>query len=463
MEDVLGFLDRNFDRTLADLMEICRIPSISTSLAHRDDVERCAYRLQHEFVTQGAYGSALYRTAGHPVVFGEWRAAREDAPTVLVYGHYDVQPPEPLEAWTSPPFEPMIRDGYLYGRGTVDDKGQVFMHIAAIRAYLATRGALPVNLKFLIEGEEEAEDSHLEIFLAEHRDELAADVVVVSDTAMIDDGVPTIGLGMRGLCYLEVAVQSMPAEVHSGTFGGAVLNSANALCRMIASLQDHYGRIVIHGFYDKVRATSAAEREELAALAVYEERYRTAARVAEFSAGEWSAYSPLERLWRRPTFDVNGICSGFTDPGVKTIIPASATAKISMRLVPDQDPDEIAEMTERHLRLIAPPSVAVTVKKLATAKPYLADRNHPAVAAAKRALYHAFGREAVFGYEGGSIPFLQTISDVLRKPCILFGFGLPDEQSHAPNERLLLHNFRLGMKSCALLYEELGRTVFPPA
>jgi len=459
MDDVLAYLERNFDHTLADLVEVCRIPSISTAPEHKDDVERCAFRLQHELMKLGASRSGLNRTAGHPIVLGEWQAEREGAPTVLVYGHYDVQPPGELSEWTSPPFEPTIRDDYLYGRGTVDDKGQIFMHIAAIRAYLATRGALPVNLKFLIEGEEEAEDSHLESFLARSRNKLAADVVVVSDTAQISHGVPTIGLGMRGLCYLEVTVRSMPAELHSGTFGGAVENPAQALCKMIAALKNHYGQVVIQGFYDKVRGISADEEQEFAALSVYEEQYRSAAGVAKFVTGE-DGYAPLERLWRRPTLDVNGICAGFTEPGVKTIIPASATTKISMRLVSDQDPDEIAELCEAHLRLIAPPSVSITVVKLATAKPYLADRNHPAFAAAKRALARAFGREAVFSYEGGSIPFLTMASEMFGAPCVLFGFGLPDEQSHAPNERLLLDNFRLGMKSCALLYDELSRTTF---
>lgn len=456
MEDVLGCLDRSFDHFLEELILLCRIPSVSALPAYANECTRCAMYLQYLLMHCGATEAKLHWTSRHPVVTATWRAAQEDAPKVIVYGHYDVQPVD-LGAWVSPPFEPTVRDGHLYGRGTVDDKGQIFMHLAALAAYTQTRGAPPVNVTLILEGDEEAEDSPLDEFLRIHREELAADVVVVSDTAMIDRGIPTIGIGMRGLCYLEIELRSMPADVHSGTFGGAVLNPANVLCKMLAGLTNHYGQIVIPGFYDKVRKFPAAERDEFEALAVYEGRYRDSAGVAEFCGGEWTAYSSLERLWRRPSLDVNGICSGYTEPGVKTIIPATATAKVSMRLVADQDPDEIARLFEGCVQLIAPPSVTVSVKKLATAKPYLADRNHPAVVAAKRALARAFGREAVFGYEGGSIPFLATASKLFGVPCILFGFGLPDEQSHAPNERLLLENFRLGMKSCALLYDELAQ------
>ncbi|MEK7516158.1 MAG: dipeptidase [Patescibacteria group bacterium] len=457
MDDVLGFLEQNFDHALAGLTAFCRIPSISAVPSHRHDVMRCAIHLHGAMMRYGATKAGIYPDWGHPVVSGEWSAGRPDAPTVLVYGHYDVQPVDHLEAWQSPPFEPEIRDGYLYGRGTVDDKGQVWMHLMAIEAWRRTRGELPITIKMVVEGEEESEGTSLVSFLAAHGKELAPDAIVISDTAMVARGVPTITLGMRGLCYLEVEVESLPADVHSGTFGGAVENPAQVLCRVLASLKNHYGQVTIPGFYDSVRSLSGRERQELDALACYEEQFRLAAGAQQFSRGEWG-YSPFTRMWRRPTLDICGLRSGFIEEGVKTIIPARAHAKISMRLVPDQDPKEIMNATEEHLRLLTQGrAVRLSVKRLDSGRPYLADRNRLAIAAAQRALFRAFGRETVFAYEGGSIPALKTFADMFGKPCVLFGFGLPDEQSHGPNERLLLDNFRLGMKSCALLYDELSR------
>jgi acetylornithine deacetylase/succinyl-diaminopimelate desuccinylase-like protein len=374
---------------------------------------------------------------------------------LLVYGHHDVQPVDPLDAWQSPPFEPEIRDGQLYGRGTVDDKGQVFIHAKAIEAFVATAGKLPVNLKLIVEGEEEIGSEHLADLLRDHAALLTSDYVCVSDTAMYGRGIPSLCVGLRGLAYFEIVVRGPSADVHSGTFGGGIANPANALARILAAFHDADGRVAIAGFYDRVRELRPDERDEMARLAYNDATWLRASN-ARITVGE-KGYSTLERIWARPTLDVCGLTSGSQGPGSKTIIPATASAKVSCRLVPDQDPDEIARLLGEHVRRIAPAGVDVAIDYMGGGQPYLAPTDHAVYGAAKRAFSKSFGKETVFIREGGSIPFVRTIADLTGKPCLLMGFGQPDENSHAPNERLVLDNFHLGIKAAAYLYDELGK------
>ncbi|HEX9297856.1 MAG TPA: M20/M25/M40 family metallo-hydrolase, partial [Polyangiaceae bacterium] len=351
--------------------------------------------------------------------------------------------------------EPEIRDGQLYGRGTVDDKGQVFVHAKAIEAFVQT-GAhrLPINLKIIVEGEEEIASCNLGQLLIDHAKLLEADYVCVSDTAMFGRGTPSLCVGLRGLAYFEITVRGPRSDVHSGSFGGAIANPANALARVVASLQNEDGSVAIPGFYDRVRALTSEERKQIAALG-HDDAEWLAASGAPLAFGE-PGYSTLERLWTRPSLDVCGLTGGFQGPGSKTIIPAVASAKVSCRLVPDQVPSEIARLFEAYVQSIAPRGVQVEVTFVSGAHPYLAPTTHPVFAKAQRAFSRAFGKPTVFIREGGTIPFVRTIADMTGKPCLLMGFGLPDENAHAPNERLMLENFHLGTKSAAYLYDELA-------
>jgi acetylornithine deacetylase/succinyl-diaminopimelate desuccinylase-like protein len=361
---------------------------------------------------------------------------------------------DPLHLWDDPPFEPAVRDGNIYARGASDDKGQVITHVNAFEAHMAASGTCPLNLKFLIEGEEEIGSPSLEPFIRASRKRLACDVVVVSDTAMFGKGVPTICYGLRGLTYLEVKVEGSRRDLHSGCFGGAVINPANALIQLLAALKDAKGRVNVPGFYDDVRRLTVAERRALAALPHSDRRFQSEIGVPELY-GE-HGYSTLERLWCRPTLDVNGIWSGFTGEGAKTVIPAEASAKISMRLVPDQDFRAIARKVTAHLKKTAPKAVRVAVTELHGGEPWLTPTDHPALGAGRRALQRAFGKPAVFVREGGSIPVVATFDAVLRVPTVLMGFGLADDNLHAPNEKMNLDNFFGGIRASAFLMEELG-------
>lgn len=456
LKSVLAYIEQNRQRYVDELAEIVRIPSISSSSAHRDDVRRCADYLRQKMLDSGLTRAEVMPTAGHPVVSGEWLGA-PGKPTILIYGHYDVQPVEPLSEWLTPPFEATVRDGALYGRGTTDDKGQVYIHLKAVEAWLRTTGSLPLNVKFIIEGEEEIGSEHLEDFLRAHRDRLQADIVVISDTPMLRRGLPSICYGLRGLTYMEVDVRGPSVDLHSGSYGGAVANPAHVLCEIVARLKGPDGRVKIPGFYDRVRRLSRRERAHLRELPFDESEFLRLTGSPALT-GE-RGFTTLERLWARPTLDVNGLVSGHTGEGAKTIIPARALAKISMRLVPDQDPDEIARRFESYVRQIAPPTVRVEVRTLSTGRPFLAPYDHPAFHAASRALEKGFGRRPVFIREGGSIPFVATIHQVLGRPCVLLGFGLPDENSHAPNEWLSLENYHQGIVSVAHLLPELARVL----
>ncbi|HYJ79613.1 MAG TPA: dipeptidase [Longimicrobiaceae bacterium] len=445
------YLKRNREQSLAELNEWLRIPSVSAKSEHRADTAAAADWLAGRMRTAGLTVEVI-PTDGHPVVLGEWRGAA-DAPTLMIYGHYDVQPPEPLDEWKSPPFEPTVRDGNLFARGSVDDKGQVYLHLKALEAYLAENGALPVNVVFLVEGEEEMGSPNLGAFLKANAGRLRCDAIMISDTTMFAPGLPSITIGLRGLAYMEVRVQGPAGDLHSGAYGGAVVNPANALAKIIAALHDKRGRVTIPGFYDRARELTPAEREAIASLPFEEEQLRE--EVGAPALGGEEGYGALERIWARPTLDVNGLLSGYTGEGAKTVLPARAMAKVSMRLVPDQDYKEVERAFTKHVLSLAPEGVKVEVEALHGGQPWFAEPRGPVFEAARRALARAFGREPVTIREGGSIPIVQQFQEILGAPVVLIGFGLPGENAHAPNEWMSVENFHVGAEAVAMLYEEL--------
>lgn len=456
MDDVIRHLEERRDEHLAELGDLIAIPSVSTDPGHAEDVRRCAEWMREALDEAGFPTAETIPTDGHPIVYAEWTAGDADAPTVLFYGHYDVQPVDPVELWDTPPFEMSVRDGKIWGRGTADDKGQVFCHVKAWQAWFAERGGLPCNVKVLLEGEEEIGSQHLEPFIRDNLERLACDVVLISDSPMFAAGVPSLCYGLRGLAYMEIHVRGPSGDLHSGSFGGAVANPAMALAEILSSLKDHEEHVAIEGFYDHVRPLSEEERAEFRKLPFNEAEFRRALGVPDLS-GE-AGFTTLERLWARPTCEVNGMISGFTGEGAKTVLPARASAKVSMRLVPDQDPDEVAELFVRHVEAHAPVGVEVRVDALHHARPYLAPLDHPANRAAKRALSKAFEAEAVYTREGGSIPVTVTFQEALDATSILMGFGLPDENAHAPNENLDLENFQRGTLAAAHFYREYAES-----
>ncbi len=458
MNDLVAYLETQRDRFWQELAAFIAIPSISTLPEHRPDMERCARFLADHLRTIGFTSVEILPTAGHSAVWAEWTGA-PGAPTVLIYGHYDVQPVDPLEEWESPPFVLTERGGALYARGIADDKGQVFMHLKALEAHLRVRGRLPVNVRLLIEGEEEIGSPSLEGVLRAYQGQLRADTVVISDTSMFARGLPSITYGLRGLVYLQIDVAGPRSDLHSGTFGGAVLNPAEALVRILAALKDAHGHILVPGFYDRVRPLTPDERAEFARLPFSEEAFRADLGVPALF-GE-AGYTTLERLWARPTLEINGLWGGFSGPGAKTVIPARAGAKVSCRLVPDQDPDEIADRLEQTVLRLAPEAVRVTVTRLHGARPCLTPRDHPAVQAAARALAQGFGVQPVFIREGGTIPVVPLFQERLGAPVVMVGFALPDCHAHAPNERLERENFEKGLRSLAILWDELAAALRP--
>ena len=448
---VTEYLQQNRDRSLAELNELLRIPSISAKSEHKGDTAAAAEWLATRMRDIGLTVDVV-PTAGNPVVLGEWHGA-PGKPTLLIYGHYDVQPPEPLDEWLSSPFEPTVRDGKLFARGSVDDKGQVYLHVKAVEAHLATNGSLPVNVVFLLEGEEEVGSPNLAAFLAENAERLRCDAVMISDTTMFAPGLPSITIGLRGLAYMEVRVQGPSTDLHSGVYGGAVVNPANTLAKIIAQLHDERGRVTIPGFYDKVREIDERERAVIRGLPFEEEGLRK--EVGAPKLGGEEGYGPLERVWVRPTLDVNGLLSGYTGEGAKTVLPARAMAKVSMRLVPDQDHHEVERAFIDHVKSLAPEGVTVEVEALHGGQPWFAEPSGPVFEAARRALAKAYGREPVTIREGGSIPIVKAFEDTLGAPVVLIGFGLPGENAHAPNEWISLDNFHRGAEAIAALYDEL--------
>jgi acetylornithine deacetylase/succinyl-diaminopimelate desuccinylase-like protein len=454
MNPVVDFINTNRDRYVDELKDYLAIPSISALPQHAGDVRRCAEWTAEELKRIGLQSVKLVETAGNPVVYGDWLGAA-DAPTILFYGHYDVQPVDPVELWESPPFTATVRDGEIYARGSADDKGQIFMHFKAVEAHLRQAGRLPVNIKMVLEGEEEVGSANLDDFIRGHQAELGADVVVISDSPMFDRGVPSICYGLRGLAYYQIDVRGTASDLHSGSFGGAVANPAFVLAQILAQMKDKGGRIKIPGFYDDVRPLADREREEFAKLPFNEKKYRKELGAPKL-AGE-SGYTTLERVWGRPTFEVNGLLAGFTGEGAKTVIPAVSMAKISMRLVPDQDPRTIGDLFESYVKKVAPKTVEVTLTRMHGGKPWMTSFDNPFVQAAARAIEKGFGATPVFNREGGSIPVVSTFQEVLGLPTVLFGIGLPDENAHAPNEKLDLSNFHNGIIASAYLYDEIGK------
>lgn len=457
MNSPFAFIDANSDRFLKELSDLLAIPSVSTDPERVPDMKRCADWLAGHMRDIGLQNVQIMPTQGHPVVYAEWLGA-PGKPTVLIYGHYDVQPPEPLELWTSPPFQATVRGDDLFARGASDDKGQTFIHLKAVEAFFKTQGALPVNVKFLIEGEEEIGSEHLEGFVRDHAAMLKADLVLISDTSMFAKGVPSICYGLRGLAYMQIDLVGPNRDLHSGSYGGSVLNPIQALSEIIARLHDKNGRVTIPGFYDDVRKLSAKERSAYKKLPWSDARYARDLGVRRLY-GE-KGFTTLERLWARPTLECNGIWGGFTGEGAKTVLPSRASAKISMRLVPDQSSSKAARLFERYVKASAPKGVQVTVRSLHGGEPVITPIESAGVRAAVVALERGFGKKPFYQREGGSIPIVVQFKKLLKIDTVLLGFGLPDENAHAPDEFLHLPNFYGGIRTVAHFFEVLPETAW---
>jgi acetylornithine deacetylase/succinyl-diaminopimelate desuccinylase-like protein len=454
MSDIDAYLEAHHDQFESDLCELLRIPSVSADSRHRADIRRAAEWLMAKF--RGLKLTCeLVETAGHPIVLAETPKI-EGAPTVLVYGHYDVQPPDPLDEWISPAFEPTVRDGNLYARGATDDKGQMLTHVLSVESWMRTAGKLPINVKLLIEGEEEVGSENLDKFIESHRDRLACDVVVISDTSQFADGVPAITYGLRGIAYYELRLRGPKQDLHSGTFGGAVKNPAIALAEMLSGLIDAHGRVQVPGFYDDVEQLSDTERKQFAALPFDEAAFRSQIGV-NATFGE-QGFSTLERRWARPTFDVHGLTSGYQGEGAKTVLPAKASGKFSFRLVPKQDPKKISVALRARLKELCPPGIEMELIEFHGAPGVVVPLESPFMAAAARAIDHGFGQAPVYIREGGSIPVVSTFRKLLGVDTLLLGWGRDDDNTHSPNEKFNLADFHRGIKSSARLWQELAKS-----
>lgn len=442
MMDYAPYFAERRDAHLRELKEWLSIPSISAQSVHKEDVRRAAEWLADALKRAGLENVEIHPTAGHPIVYADHLHA-PGKPTVLIYGHYDVQPVDPLHLWQTPPFEPDIRDNKLYARGATDDKGQLFLHIKAIEAILSTERALPVNVKFCVEGEEEIASGNLHPFIEAHKDKLAADAVLISDTELLGPDKPAICTGLRGLCSLEVSVRTANTDLHSGTYGGGVPNALHALVSLLDSLHDKRGRVAVDGFYDDVSELTDEMRAEFAKKGIDEEKLK---RTLELDAlyGE-EGYTFAERVGARPTLEINGMYGGFQGEGTKTVIPCEAHAKITCRLVSHQDPQDILDKVERHIRKHTPPGAKVSVVQREKGRPYTIDPSHPLLRQAGDAYERVYGARPVFTRDGGSIPIVEAFARVLSAPVVLMGFGLPTENLHAPNEHFHLDNFDKGL------------------
>ena len=448
------FVAQNRNRLLAELKEFLRIPSISTLPEHCSDVERAASFVAHSLTAAGLENVEVIPTERHPLVYADWLHA-PGKPVVLCYGHYDVQPADPLELWTSPPFEPAERGGSLYARGTADDKGQMYTHIKAVEALRCVRGTLPVNVKFLIEGEEEIGGASVARYIAEHAQKLRADVALVSDTAMYADGLPTLCTGLRGLIYAEVQATGPSRDLHSGLYGGAAPNAVYGLIELLAKAKNANGVIQIPGIADGVEEPAPAELASWRQLP-FDEREFLDTEVGSTELTREPGRSVLEQVWSRPTFEVHGIAGGFTGAGSKTVIPAKATAKVSFRLVPKQDPGHVVEAFREWVRKNTPKGIRTEVRILNSSGAVLVNPNHPAIHAAARAFEEVFGKPTVFIRSGGSIPVVGDFSRHLGIPTVLMGFGLPDDGLHSPNEKFSLENYYRGIVTVANFWERYG-------
>lgn len=455
MEKIVEHINSNIDGYVEELKDFLRIPSISTNPENKGDVRNCAEYVRERLNEIGLQNVKIYETDLHPIVYGEWLNAGPDKPTILIYGHYDVQPVDPIELWTDPPFEPVIRGENIFARGAADDKGQVFIHMKSIEAHMKNNSILPVNVKFLIEGEEEIGSVNLEKFIESNKDLLKCNYVVVSDTSMFGHDIPSICYGLRGLAYMQIEVTGPNRDLHSGSFGGGVDNPINALAQIITKLKDGKGRILIDGFYDDVINLSPKEREEYAKLPFDETQYKKGLEIDEVFGEE--GYSTLERVSARPTLDCNGVWGGFQGEGAKTVLPSKAGAKVSMRLVPGQQPEKIEKLFTDYVKKISPKTVKVVVKSLHGGKGALTPLDSPAMGAAVIAMKKAFGKEPLFTREGGSIPVVNVFQTILGAPTILLGFGLPDENAHSPDEHLNLKNFHKGILTTAYYLDELSK------
>ncbi|MCF8219732.1 MAG: dipeptidase [Bacteroidales bacterium] len=449
MENVKQYIEENKDRFLEELFELIRIPSISSLEDHKPEMERCANALKGKLLDAGADKAEVMPSKGNPVVYGE-KIIDENKPTVLVYGHYDVMPVDPLDLWNTEPFEPVVKDGKIWARGADDDKGQSFMHIKAFE-FMVKTNQLPCNVKFMLEGEEEIGSPSLGQFCSDHKDMLTADVILVSDTSMLAPDKPSITTGLRGLSYMEVEVTGPNKDLHSGIFGGAVANPANVLAEMIAALKDENNKITIPGFYDDVIEASEEERKEMAKAPFDLEEYKKSLGVAEVD-GE-KGYTTPERTGIRPSLDVNGMWSGYTGEGAKTVLPSKATAKISMRLVPNQNNEKISELFEKHIKNIAPNTVKVNVKALHGGLGYVSPIETKEYKAASKAMAEAYGKEPIPVRSGGSIPIIAQFEQILGIKSILMGFGLESDAIHSPNENYPLEQFFKGIEALPYFYK----------
>jgi acetylornithine deacetylase/succinyl-diaminopimelate desuccinylase-like protein len=450
------FVEANRERLLDELKTFIRIPSVSTLEENRPDIDRAAEFVASSLRAAGIENVEVIPTARHPLVYGDWLHA-PGRPTVLCYGHYDVQPVEPLEEWKSPPFEPTLRDGNLYARGTADDKGQMYTHIKAFEALRAVHGALPVNVKFLAEGEEEIGGTSIARYVDENPEKLRADVALVSDTEMYAEDMPTLCVGLRGLVYMEVAATGPERDLHSGNYGGAAPNAVFGLIELLAKAKDARGVIQVPGIYDDVVAPAPAEKASWESLPFSEAEFLSREVGSIKLTGE-PGYSVLERLWARPTFEVHGIAGGFTGAGAKTVIPAKATAKVSIRLVPNMQPEKVIAAFRAFVEKNTPEGIRTEVRVLSAAPAVLVDPDHPAIHVAARAFSEAFGRPTVYIRAGCSVPIVGDFARSLGIPTVMMGFGLPDDGLHSPNEKFRLENYYKGITTVAGFLEEYGRT-----
>ncbi len=447
------FIESRREQHLRELCEFLRIPSVSAKSEHKPDIDGAAKWVADHLRNAGFKTVEIVPTNLHPLVYAESLEA-PGKPTVLFYGHYDVQPAEPLELWTSPAFQPEVRNGNIFGRGTADDKGQVHIHLKAFESLHQLYGKFPINIKVLIEGEEEVGSVSLWDYVQSHKEKLKADALLVSDTSMLGKGVPSITYGLRGLNYYEIELTGPARDLHSGVYGGAVPNPLSVLAELFAKLHDKNFRVNVPGFYDEVAKVPAAERKALNALPWKEKDFKRAVGAPGYH-GE-KGFTTVERLWIRPTLELNGVWGGYQGEGAKTVIPSKAYAKFSTRLVPNQNPQKIARLVEKHIRKLLPESVHCRFEVLSTGKPWVAAYQAPIFQVAQSALQKGFGKKAVFIREGGSIPFVTQMHDTFKVPCVLIGFGLPDENAHAPDEHLALENYYGGIKAIAHLYQDLA-------
>ncbi|MFS0777713.1 dipeptidase [Neobacillus sp. 3P2-tot-E-2] len=450
MSQLSDFVSKQHHESVEELKELLRIPSISSLSEHKEDIQKAASWIANKLESIGMEHVEIVQTKGHPIIYADW-LHQENAPTVLVYGHYDVQPVDPIHLWETPPFEPDIRDEKIYARGATDDKGQTFLHIKAVESLLKLENKLPVNLKFCIEGEEEIGSPNLPQFLAENKEKLACDVVIISDSDMWDRGVPAITYSLRGLAALEVSLKTANTDLHSGMFGGGVQNANHLLVKLLSTLHDANGKVNVEGFYDDVLELSEFEKEQIKALGFDEEKLKKQLGLTELTGGE-NNYPYPEKINSRPTLELNGIWGGFQGEGTKTVIPNEAHAKITCRLVNNQNPEKIQVLIKKHLEEKAPKGCSVKVTLQDTGNPFLTPIDDPMIQKAAEAYEKVYGKAPVYKREGGSIPIVSDFNHTLNTPVVLMGFGLPDENLHAPNEHFNLENFDKGILTiCSFL------------